>query len=179
MEPSHDVVGTYRLQTGNVASASLGYYSAREFDFSPFEPARSCLVELGRACVHRRHRSLAVLALLWRGIADYAQERGGRYLIGCSSLTSQNPEEGAAMYSRLARDFLAEPEWQTSPHQAWKCPLERLAATAPPIPKLLSAYLSIGARICGEPALDREFRTIDFLTFLDLRRLALDGSPAV
>src|SRR5690348_15355515 len=29
-----DVVGTYRLQTGAVAKANLGYYSAREFDFS-------------------------------------------------------------------------------------------------------------------------------------------------
>jgi len=38
-------------------------------------------------------------------------------------------------------------------------------------PKLLRAYLAIGARICGEPAIDREFRTIDFLTLLDLQTL--------
>ena len=36
------------------------------------------------------------------------------------------------------------------------------------IPKLLRAYLSIGDQICGPPALDREFGTIDFLTLLDL-----------
>ncbi len=48
------------------------------------------IVELGRACVHRQHRNLVVLGLLWKGIADYARERGGRYLIGCSSLTSQD-----------------------------------------------------------------------------------------
>jgi putative hemolysin len=40
----------------------------------------------------------------------------------------------------------------------------------PGVPKLLAAYLSIGARICGPPAIDRDFKTIDFLTFLDLRR---------
>ena len=33
------------------------------------------------------------------------------------------------------------------------------------------AYLSLGAKICGAPALDREFRTIDFLTLLDLQAL--------
>jgi putative hemolysin len=39
------------------------------------------------------------------------------------------------------------------------------------VPKLLSAYLSLGAKICGAPAIDREFKTIDFLTFLDLASL--------
>jgi putative hemolysin len=38
-------------------------------------------------------------------------------------------------------------------------------------PKLLRAYLTIGARICSEPAIDREFKTIDFLTILDLQTL--------
>jgi putative hemolysin len=36
------------------------------------------------------------------------------------------------------------------------------------VPKLLKTYLAIGARICGPPAWDREFGTIDFLTLLDL-----------
>jgi putative hemolysin len=37
--------------------------------------------------------------------------------------------------------------------------------------KLLRAYLTIGAKICGLPAIDREFGTIDFLTLLDLQTL--------
>jgi putative hemolysin len=41
----------------------------------------------------------------------------------------------------------------------------------PPPPKLLRTYLSIGAKICGPPAIDREFGTIDFLTLLDLHAL--------
>jgi len=32
--------------------------------------------------------------------------------------------------------------------------------------------LSLGAKICGAPAIDREFQTIDFLTFLDLDSLS-------
>jgi putative hemolysin len=39
------------------------------------------------------------------------------------------------------------------------------------IPKLLRAYLTLGAGICGPPALDRQFKTIDFLTLLDLETL--------
>jgi putative hemolysin len=39
-------------------------------------------------------------------------------------------------------------------------------------PRLLRAYFSIGAKICGPPAIDREFKTIDFLTLLDLHGLS-------
>ena len=46
-----------------------------------------------------------------------------------------------------------------------------LAAEPVEIPKLLRAYLALGAKICGPPALDREFKTIDFLTLLDLKTL--------
>lgn len=35
----------------------------------------------------------------------------------------------------------------------------------------LRAYLAIGAKICGPPAIDREFKTIDFLILLDLQGL--------
>jgi putative hemolysin len=40
------------------------------------------------------------------------------------------------------------------------------------VPKLLRTYLTIGARIGGPPAWDREFGTIDFLTLLDLKLLS-------
>ena len=36
---------------------------------------------------------------------------------------------------------------------------------------LLMGYLSLGAKICGAPAIDREFKTIDFLTLMDLETL--------
>jgi len=58
------VVGTYRLQTGTSAARNLGYYSAREFDFAPYESLRSFIVELGRASIHLEHRSFQVLSLL-------------------------------------------------------------------------------------------------------------------
>src|SRR5471032_2846348 len=76
--PSRQIVGTYRLQTGAGAAKHLGYYCEQEFEFAVFEPVRSEIVELGRACVDKQHRNLVVLGLLWKGIADYAKERGAR-----------------------------------------------------------------------------------------------------
>jgi putative hemolysin len=171
--PSQEIVGTYRLQTGANAAKNLGYYSALEFEFDIFESARSQIIELGRACVHRQHRNLVVLGLLWKGIADYATKRGARYLLGCSSITSQDAAVGASAYTDLCRKkHLAETCWQTRPTAKFECALERMAEEPATIPKLLRAYLSIGAKICGPPALDREFKTIDFLTFVDLEQLS-------
>jgi putative hemolysin len=171
--PSRQVVGTYRLQTGVNAAAKLGYYSAQEFDFGPYEAARAQIVELGRACVHLQHRNLIVLGLLWKGIADYAKQRRARYLLGCSSITSQDPAVGASAYSELCRKFLASASWRTRPLAEYDCPLNHLAEEPVKIPKLLRAYMSIGAKICGPPALDRSFKTIDFLTLLDLDLMPL------
>jgi putative hemolysin len=165
------VVGTYRLQSGLMAGRNLGYYSAREFDFAAYEALRPELIELGRACIHRDHRSFEVLTLLWRGIAEYALAHGARYLVGCSSLTSQDPATGWGIYRQL-QNFLVEPGLRTLPLPNYMLPDSALGAEESKPPRLLRAYLAIGAQICGPPAVDREFRTIDFLTLLDLSKLS-------
>jgi len=171
--PSQQIVGTYRLQTGAAAAKNLGYYCAQEFEFEVFEPLRGEMVELGRACVHRQHRNLVVLGMLWKGIADYAKVRGARYLFGCSSITSQDAAVGASAYADLCRKHLVEPQWRTGTQPAFHCSLTELSAEPVSIPKLLRAYLTLGAKICGPPALDRQFKTIDFLTLLDLDKMPL------
>src|SRR5213596_1153570 len=170
---TNEVVGTYRLQTGVRAAANNGYYSEREFDFTPYESLRGEMIELGRACVHAEHRNFNLLHLLWRGIARYAFERNARFLVGCSSLTSQDPMEGVAMYEQLRAKHLARPKWRTVPHPAFRVDVDLVSASCTPPPKLMRAYLSIGAKICGPPAMDREFGTIDFLTLLDLHALPM------
>ena len=169
--PSGAVVGTYRLQTGASAARHLGYYSAREFGFEPFESARGEIVELGRACVAAAHRNQVVLGVLWKGIAAYARDHAARYLVGCSSLTSQDEGVGLAVFDAIAPMSWVEPQWRTLPRPAWRC--LRPPEAVPPVlvPRLMAAYLAIGAKICGEPAIDREFKTIDFLTWLDLAAL--------
>ena len=171
-EGSGEIIGTYRMQTGNVAQRNCGYYSEREFDFSVYERLRGSMLELGRACIHRDHRSFDVLSLLWRGIAAYAQVNNVRFLIGCSSLTSQSAAEGWGVYRQL-QPCLAEASLRTFPAPAFRLPVpEPVPSTNLKPPRLLRAYLSIGARICSEPAIDRDFKTIDFLTLLDLEDLS-------
>jgi len=185
-----EIVGTYRLQTGQLAAANLGYYSEREFDFAPYEPLRCEMIELGRACVHAEHRNFNLLHLLWRGIARYAVERNARFLIGCSSISSREPADGVAVYQEL-QPYLVRRELRTVPRGQFRfrvvggggdagrsslslgqiLPGSAPLATAGASSKLLHAYLAIGAKICGPPAIDRQFGTIDFLTLLDLHAL--------
>ncbi len=164
------IVGTYRLQMGDVAARNFGYYSEQEFSFAPYEHMRNEIVELGRACIHRAHRSPEVLHLLWRGIARYALANGGRYMMGCCSLNSLDPAHGHAVYASLA-SCMVEPELRTVATSTFAMPMCNTALSEERAPKLLRAYLAIGARICSEPAIDREFKTIDFLTLLDLQTL--------
>lgn len=164
------IVGTYRLQTATMAAANAGFYSEREFEFNPYRELGDSVIELGRACVHRDHRSYDVLYLLWRGIAQYATHCGGRYLIGCSSLTSQDAAHGAAVYGALQK-YLVEPNLRTVPHPDFAMPAVPSGNASDKLPKLLRTYLAIGAKICGPPAIDCEFQTIDFLTLMDLKTL--------
>jgi len=165
---SGKLVGTYRMQTGYRAKGNLGYYSEQLFNLSPFEPLRGEILELGRACVHEDYRNTTALFMLWKGIASYAALCNARYLIGCSSITSQDENEGLALYHELRRKYLVEPSLRTEPRPGFQC-TETASATPAPPPRLFRAYLDISARLCGPPAIDREFRTIDFLTLVDLQ----------
>ncbi|RKX33786.1 MAG: hemolysin [Verrucomicrobia bacterium] len=166
-----EVIGTYRLQTGPTARDHFGYYSEREFVFEPFEPFRAEILELGRACVAKNHRNLAVLGLLWKGLARYARHNRSRYMIGCSSLTSRNPADGPALYDSLPSKWLAAAPYRTVPHPELICEGGNEPSSPPKVPRLMKGYLLQGAQVCGPPALDGAFGTIDFLTIMDVRNI--------
>jgi putative hemolysin len=75
------------------------------------------------------------------------------------------------MYEVLRDEHLVEESFRTEPIGEYRFETQLGHPASVPVPKLLRAYLSLGAKICGPPALDREFKTIDFLTLIDLRAL--------
>ncbi len=170
-----EVVGTYRLQTSAMAAKHRGFYSGGEFDLSLLpEDIRANSVELGRACISLSHRNRQVLFLLWKGLAAYVMHNGLRYLFGCSSLTSQDPREGLAMLEYLRRHGHLNQDLAVTPRPGLECMLKGIAPEDLPevrVPSLFRTYLRYGAKICGTPAIDREFKTIDFFMLFDLARL--------
>jgi putative hemolysin len=170
------IVGTYRVRTMEMAKSAFGFYSAGEFAVEdlPYEVLAESL-ETGRACIAREHRNSRVLFLLWKGLALYMQEKRKRYLFGCCSLPTQDCAEGRRAMRRLVEGGFLHKTLRVAPREDYICRAEDfLSATAGEkvkLPKLFETYLRIGARICGEPVIDRQFKTIDFFVIVDVKNI--------
>lgn len=165
------VVGTYRVQTWEMARAAIGFYSDGEFDLSelPEELLRRS-VETGRACVDKDHRNGRVITLLWKGLASYIVHNRKSLIFGCCSLTSQDPHVARQTFEFLERGGFVHPQYHAAPRPGFVCyPPDFVpdVNVGVKLPALFAAYLKLGSRIAGEPAIDREFKTIDFLALLD------------
>jgi putative hemolysin len=172
---SAQVIGTYRMQTYEMATAANGFYSAAEFDLTrlPDEIIRNS-VEVGRACIAEAHRNGRVLFLLWRGLAVYMMLTKKRSLFGCCSLTSQDPQEGKQVMDYLWANGHVHRDLQVPPQPDFACYQNDLVARQEhdvKIPRLFRIYLEYGAKVCGPPAIDRRFKTIDYLVMLDIATL--------
>lgn len=170
------LVGTYRAHTKPMADAGCGWYSNTLFDLSTLPPdVLDRAAETGRACIAAHHRNGRVLFLLWRGLASYLTYNRCDYMFGCTSLTSQDPEEGLAVLEWMEAHRYIHLSWQVQPQPAHVCVVdaEHSISTVPEvnIPQLMRIYLHHGCKILGPPAIDREFKTIDFLTMLAIREM--------
>ena len=169
------VIGTYRLQTYEKAIQSHGLYTADEFDLSPIpEKILRKSVEVGRACIQKEHRNGRVLYLLWRGIAKYMEITDLRYLLGCCSIQSTDPAEGWTVWDYLRVKDHIHSSIVVDTKRDYHCPdVERdtEAWRNVKLPQLFDLYINLGAKTLSKPALDTEFKTIDFLILVDLENL--------
>lgn len=167
-----EIVGTYRLQTVRKGLAQRGLYASEEYDLKALEPLYDDLVECGRACLAPAHRNFAALHMLWLGIAGYLELCGQRYLFGCCSLNTTDPDDGwRAMKTIRAQEYLHKSLFL--PAQPTYCcgdparEFDPELGDAIRLPKLFSAYMRLGCEVISQPALDRDFGTVDFLILLD------------
>ncbi|MGF1669817.1 MAG: GNAT family N-acetyltransferase [Balneolaceae bacterium] len=170
-----NVIGTYRMQTTEEALKGEGFYTSEEFELSQFpESVLNDAVELGRACIAKEHRSGRVLYLLWRGMAAYVQVMKKRYLFGCCSITSQDPCLGFAIQNYLIKQNYYHPDYFVDTKKEYKCVAandKKMDDNDIELPQLFKLYLELGTLVCSPPALDSNFKTIDFLILLDVKNL--------
>jgi len=172
------IVGTYRI---NCSLYTDEFYSSNEFNLDRLHSQPGTKIELGRACIHKDYRRGVVIALLWRGIADYMVASKAQFLFGCGSIKTTDPREAALLYKYFYEDNRFTPKYFAPPTTAFTMPqldlwLQKFKnplteaekeEAANLIPPLFRTYLKIGCYIGGEPAWDEEFKCIDFLTILD------------
>jgi len=173
-----EVVGTYRLQTAIMAATRHGFYGATLFELATLPPrVLQEAIEIGRACVAPAHRNGRVIRLLWRGLARYLQWNGKRYLFGCCSLQGTDTHIAQNVWRVLHERRAFHPGVFVRPRAETRALADdgRLIPTSTsdgtPLPPLFESYLSLGALVCGPPAVDREFGTTDCLVLLDIHTL--------
>lgn len=173
---TNQVVGTYRVMSPTRAVEAGGYYSESEFDLSQLADIRSMLTECGRSCTHPDYRNGAAIMLLWTGLAQYLYMHNYRYMLGCASVSLADGGVQAAEVWRAAKQEKALNPDLPYIKPLHPYPLEKLESLSVPdekvkIPPLIKGYLKIGARICGEPAWDKDFNAADFPVIIDLQNM--------
>lgn len=167
-----ELVATTRILHQDNRSTVGGFYSTGEFDLSALDKLPGVVAELGRTCVHPDYRNGGTISLLWNALAGYLAERDVSYLIGCASISMADGGSRAWRIARqLQRSHLSQPEFRVTPKRA----LPHLAFPETDqdesIPPLIRAYMRLGAKVCGEPCWDPEFRCADLLVLLEVDRL--------
>jgi putative hemolysin len=168
---SGEVIACTRILTDAQAPDAGGFYSAGEFDLAMIDSLPGRVMEIGRTCVDARYRNGAVIATLWQGIASHVTANGFDYLFGCASI---GLEDGGAQAHSILRQIRAKhlsPEYQrVRPYYPLPA-LDGPAAERAKMPPLLKAYLSLGAKACGEAYWDRDFNCADVFMLLDVSHL--------
>ncbi|WP_445630002.1 GNAT family N-acetyltransferase [Nostoc sp. DSM 114167] len=161
-------IGTYRMQTYTMASQKLGFDATDIFNLNGIpNSVLQVAVEVGRACIAKEYRNIQALLLLWEGLANYLIWSKNQYFFGCASLLTQCPWQATCAYNYFQHNDFMHPSILVYPNPQFclempqSCPNKYNNFE---IPKILQAYLNIGAKICSVPAIDRQFKTIDFLT---------------
>lgn len=166
-----EVVACTRILTGERAPAAGGFYSASEFDLAMLDSLPGRVMEIGRTCVAPEYRSGAVIATLWQGIASTIVNDGYDYLFGCASIDLRDGGASAHAILEQIRSQHMAPSYQ---HVRPYIPLpaaDRRATEKVRMPPLLKAYLSLGAKACGEAYWDRDFNCADVFMLLNVSDL--------
>lgn len=167
-------VATTRILPAERVPSLESLYCAGEFDLAAFARLPGSLAELGRTCVHPDYRNGATLALLWSTLAEYLLRHRIDYLIGCASISMADGGLRAwRIATHLQQTCLSDTGLRVRP----KRELPHLTDTAPAdppvtIPPLIRTYMRLGARICGAPCWDPEFRCADLLVLLEVDKLS-------
>ena len=173
---TNNVIGTYRLQTQELAQKGRGFYTYKRFKLDQLtKNIHQKGVEVGRACVEEKHRNGRVLYLLWKGMAGYLEYYDKRFLFGYSALTTNNPVIALNTYTYLKNNNYLHPDLHVDVKDAYKCVGESSNGQSTDeidIPPLLKNYLEVGTRVCSLPAHDKDLNIMHFLILLDVEAIS-------
>lgn len=168
-----ELVATTRILRPEYIADTGGFYSEGEFDLSALLAQPGRVAELGRTCVHPDFRNGATIALLWATLAGWLTEHRIDRIIGCASIGMSDGGLRAWRIARLLQErYLSTDEFRVWPRRALPHLTPAASERTVEIPALIRAYMRLGARVCGEPCWDPEFRCADVLVLLEVSKLS-------
>lgn len=167
-----EMVASTRLLTEGDAGAAGGFYSQSEFDLQFLRALPGRKMEVGRTCVAPAFRNGAVIATLWSRLAACVVDERIDYLFGCASIgLDEGPEYARAVMRYLTGHYLSPSSQRVTPHCRLPAEGADAATHTPRLPPLVKAYVSLGARACGDAYWDQDFNCLDVFMLLDVARL--------
>lgn len=163
---SNNVVGYSRILTSDLINNANEFYTSSEFDIENIIEDNKRYMEIGRTCVDPNYRSGAVIGLLWSKIGRFMEEKQIDYLMGCASISLS----GGGIHAVAVINYLREKHFTEETHRVFpKKPLPHFDVDIDAkshIPALLKTYLRMGAKVCGEGFLDKDFNVADVVILL-------------
>jgi putative hemolysin len=177
---SSKIVACYRLLSNNVGKSIKKFYSEEEFKLNDFLSSEDNKLELGRACVHKDFRKGTVIALLWKGLLEYAKKSDSRYMFGCSSINRKEFQNVPQIMEWLEQNnsFINEFNVEVQPKYRFNQEiftggpvLTDIKSGTKVLGSLMHMYVMAGAKIGRTMAYDAEMDCLDMFTLIDLKDL--------
>lgn len=171
------IVGTYRVQTYELASQGIGFYTNKYYELDSIPHDILALgFEVGRACIDKDHRNGRVLYLLWKGFAGYLTHFNKKYLFGTLGIEEPNRKVAYSMYHRLEVEGYIDPDIRAVTREKYQLEpkpadvlIEKSAMEESP---LLKNYMEIGCKVCSAPAYIDELQMLHVMVLLNVETIS-------
>jgi len=168
------VVGCTRILSKEQAIKTKGFYASTEFYMAPINELKGSVMEIGRTCIHPDYRNNGTaITMLWSKLTEVFIKEKFDFLIGCASVSLADKGKTASVILKHIEDNqlktyrqLVEPR---APLMLEAMNISKSISSPVVMPNLLKTYLKMGARVCGEPNLDKVFNVADFMMLLDVK----------
>ena len=173
----NSIVGTYRLQTNELAEPGIGFYTGKYYDLNSIPREILTLgFEVGRACIDKQHRNGRVLFLLWKGFAGYLTHFNKKYLFGTLGIEEHDKKIAYSMYRKLELDGYIDPDIRAVTREKYRLepyPLDPITdKSALKESPLLKNYLQIGCKVCSAPAYIDELKMLHLMVLLNVETIS-------
>lgn len=168
----NEIVATTRLLDNDGRNQTDMFYSETEFNMTNIINPDINFIEVGRTCIHPAYRRGAVLAMLWRGIADLVVSKKIDYLMGCASIPlSRGDKYISSVMSHIHQHHYAPECLRVHPLVPLRLNEDQPHADDAILPTLLKAYVRQGALVCGQPYWDAAFGVADVFILLEASKI--------